>query len=117
MIYRKNGRWALCPKKVTYEKDGETCEEYTNKPEWYENFAKKWGNFEVLSIEDTKFSNSEIDRLDKVKNMSEGHREAVIEYIQTGEFPEGEDMAKLLKEGKITNNIIPEEYRDDELEQ
>jgi len=117
MIYRSNGEWKLCPKKVTYIKDGETFEEYTNKPEWYKNFAQKWEGFEVIDIVGAEYTDKQIERLEKVKHMSEGHKEPVIEYIKTGEFPEGEDMAKLLKEGKITNNIIPEEYRDDELEQ
>ncbi|MFW6015057.1 MAG: hypothetical protein ACOCRK_01315 [bacterium] len=110
MIYREKGEWKLCPKKVKYErKDGEIIEEYTNKPEWYQNFAKKWEGFEVLEINDTEFSQEEKDRLEKVKNMSEGHREAVKEYIETGEFPEGMDLSELLRTGEISKNIIPSE--------
>ena len=114
MIYRKNNSWKLCSKKVKYKrKDGEIVEEYTNKPIWYQNFAKKWEGFEVLEITDVEFSQEEKDRLEKVKHMSEGHREAVEQYVETGEFPEGMDMANLLRTGKIKSNIIPAEYREE----
>ena len=33
--------------------------------------------------------------------MSEGQGEAVKTYVETGEFPEGLDLAKLLRTGKI----------------
>ena len=108
MIYRDNGEWKLCPKKVKYQrKDGEIIEEYTNKPEWYQNFAKKWEGFEVLEITDADFPQEVKDRLEKVKHMSEGHSEAAREYIQTGEFPEGMDLAELLRTGVITKDVIP----------
>jgi len=45
--------------------------------------------------------------------MSEGQGEAVKTYVETGEFPEGLDLAKLLRTGKIKSNIIPAEYRDE----
>jgi hypothetical protein len=47
--------------------------------------------------------------------MSEGQGEAVKTYVETGEFPEGMDLAKLLRTGKIKSNIIPAEYRDAEV--
>ena len=47
--------------------------------------------------------------------MSEGHGEAVKTYVETGEFPEGLDLAKLLRTGEIKSNIIPAEYRDEEV--
>ena len=117
MIYRNKGEWKLCSKKVKYQrKDGEIIEEYTNNPEWYQNFAKKWEGFEVLKIKDADFSQEEIGRLEKVKNMSEGHGKAVRKYIETGEFPEGMDLAKLLRTGKIKTNVIPSEYQNEEIE-
>ena len=112
MIYRQNGEWKLCPKKVKYQRDGENFEEYTNKPIWYTNFAKMWSDFEVIEIVDAEYTQEEIDRLDKIKHMSEGHKEAVVQYVETGEFPEGMDMADLLRTGKIKSNIIPSEYRE-----
>ena len=107
MIYRDNSEWKLCPKKVIFEQNGEQKEEYTNKPEWYQNFAKKWEGFEVLEITDAEFSQEEIARLEKIKNMSEGHSEAVRKYVETGEFPEGMDLAELLRTGEITKDVIP----------
>ena len=108
MIYRNKGEWKLCPKKVKYQrKDGEIIEEYTNKPEWYQNFAKKWEGFEVLEVTDAEFSQEEIGRLEKIKNMSEGHSEAVRKYVETGEFPEGMDLAELLRTREITKDVIP----------
>ena len=116
MIYRDNGEWKLCPKKVTYKnKDGEIIEEYTNKPIWYQNFAEKWGTFEVIEIIDAEYTQEEIGRLESVKMMSEGHGEAVKQYVETGEFPAGMDLAELLRTGKIKSNIIPAEYRDEEV--
>ena len=47
--------------------------------------------------------------------MSEGHAEAVRKYVKTGEFPEGVDLAELLRTGEIKSNIIPAEYRDEEI--
>ena len=114
MIYRDKNVWKLCPKKVVYSRDGETFEEYTNKPKWYQNFAQKWDGFEVVEIVNAEFTQEEKNRLEKVKHMSEGHGEAVIQYIKTGEFPEGMDLAELLRMGKIKTNIIPSEYRDEE---
>jgi len=49
--------------------------------------------------------------------MSEGQGEAVKTYVETGEFPTGMDLAKLLRIGKIKSNIIPAEYRDEEIEE
>ena len=109
MIYRDKNVWKLCPKKVRYQRDGETFEEYTNEPIWYTNFAKMWDNFEVIEIVDAEFSQAQKDRLEKVKHMSEGHSKAVKQYIETGEFPEGMDLANLLRIGKIKSNIIPSE--------
>ena len=117
MIYRDKNVWKLCPKKVVYSRDGETFEEYTNIPILYTNFAKKWDNFEVIEIIDAEYTQEEKNRLEKVKHMSEGHGGAVIQYIKTGEFPEGMDMADLLRTGKIKTNIIPSEYRDEEIVQ
>ena len=116
MLYRDNGEWKLCPKKVIFEQNGEQKEEYTNKPEWYQNFAKKWEGFEVLAVTDAEFSQEEIARLEKVKNMSEGHSEAVRKYVETGEFPEGMDLAELLRTGKIKSNIISSEYQEEDIE-
>ena len=113
MIYRENNEWKLCPKKVVYSRDGETFEEYTNTPIWYTNFAKMWSDFEVEEIVDAEFTQEEKERLEKVKHMSEGHGEAVKQYVETGEFPEGMDLAELLRTGKIKTNIIPSEYRDE----
>jgi hypothetical protein len=45
--------------------------------------------------------------------MSEGQGEAV----ETGEFPTGMDLAELLRTGEIKSNIIPAEYRDEEIEE
>ena len=115
MIYRNNGQWKLCPKKVIINQNGEEKEEYTNKPGWYINFAKKWGGFEVLEITDANYTQEEINRLEKVKHMSEGHAEAVRKYVKTGEFPEGMDLADLLRTGKIKSNVITAEYRDEEV--
>ena len=117
MIDRENNVWKLCSKKVKYQRDEETFEEYTNTPIWYTNFAKMWPDFEVIEIVDAEFTQEQIDRLEKVKHMSEGHGEAVKQYIKTGEFPEGMDMAELLRTGKIKTNIIPSEYRDEEIVQ
>jgi len=47
--------------------------------------------------------------------MSEGHAEAVRKYVKTGEFPEGMDLADLLRTGKIKSNVITAEYRDEEV--
>ena len=114
MIYRENNVWKLCPKKVKYQRaDGVTFEEYTNIPIWYTNFAKMWSDFEVIEIVDAEYTQEEKDRLEKVKYMSEGHGGAVKQYVETGEFPEGMDLADLLRTGKIKNNIIPSEYRDE----
>ena len=49
--------------------------------------------------------------------MSEGHGEAVKTYVETGEFPEGLDLSELLRTGEIKSNIIPAEYRDEEIEE
>ena len=117
MIYRENNEWKLCPKKVMYQRDGVTFEDYTNKPIWYTNFAKMWSDFEVIEIVDAGYTQEEKDRIEKVKHMSEGHKEAVVTYIKTGEFPEGMDLANLLRTGKIKSNIIPSEYRDEEIAQ
>ena len=117
MIYRDKNVWKLCPKKVMYSRDGETFEEYTNNPLWYTNFAKMWSDFEVIEIVDAEFTQEQKDRLEKVKHMSEGHGEAVKQYVETGEFPEGMDLADLLRTGKIKNNVIPEQYRDEEIEE
>ena len=117
MIYRDNGEWKLCPKKVTIDKSGETEEKYTHKPEWYQNFAKKWGEFEVIEVVDAEYTQEEKDRLEKVKNMSEGHGEAVELYVETGNFPTGYDLAELLRTGQIKSNVIPEKYRDEEIEE
>ena len=116
MIYRNKNVWKLCPKKVVYLRDGETSEKYTNTPIWYTNFAKMWSDFEVIEIVDAEYTQEEKNRLEKVKNMSEGHGGAVIQYIKTGEFPEGMDLAELLRTGKIKTNIIPSEYREEEIE-
>ena len=117
MIYRDKNVWKLCSKKVKYQRDGVTFEEYTNTPIWYTNFAKMWDNFEVIGIVDAGYTQEEKDRLEKVKNMSEGHGGAVKQYVETGEFPEGMDLAELLRTGKIKSNIIPSEYRDEEVSQ
>ena len=117
MIYRDKGEWKLCPKKVIINENGEQREEYTNKPGWYINFAKKWGGFEVLEITDANYTQEEINRLEKVKHMSEGHAEAVRKYVETGEFPTGMDLAELLTTGEIKSNIISAEYRDEEQQQ
>ena len=114
MIYRDKNEWKLCPKKIKYQRnDEEIVEEYTNTPIWYTNFAKMWSDFEVIEIVDAEFTQEEIKRLEKVKHMSEGHKEAVVQYIKTGEFPEGMDLANLLRIGKIKTNIIPSEYREE----
>ena len=115
MIYRDKGEWKLCPKKVIINENGEQREEYTNKPIWYQNFAEKWGTFEVIEIIDAEYTQVQIGRLEKTKSMSEGHGEAVKTYVETGEFPEGMDLADLLRTGKIKSNIIPAEYRDEEV--
>ena len=115
MIYRENNEWKLCPTKVIYSRDGVTFEEYTNTPIWYTNFAKMWSDFEVIEIVDAEYTQEQIDRLEKVKHMSEGHGGAVKQYVETGEFPEGMDLADLLRTGKIKSNIIPSEYRDEEI--
>jgi hypothetical protein len=47
--------------------------------------------------------------------MSEGHGEAVKTYVETGEFPTGMDLVELLRTGEIKSNIIPAEYRDEEV--
>lgn len=107
MIYRNNGEWKLCPKKVKFKSNGKEIEEYTNKPIWYENFEKKWGGIEVLEIVDAEFTQEQIERFEKVKNMSEGHGEAVTKYIETGEFPDGYDLSELLRTGEIKTNVIP----------
>ncbi len=112
MIYRDSEKWALCPQKVTYTKEGINFEEYTNNPTWWQNFAQKWDNIEILEIVDAEYTQDEIDRLNKVKSMSEGHGAAVRQYVETGEFPQGMDMAELLRAGKITNKIIPTEYQE-----
>jgi hypothetical protein len=117
MIYRKNGAWKLCPKKVTISENGEQKIKYTNKPEWYQNFAQKWEKSEIIEIVDSEYTQEQIDRLEKVKHMSEGHGEAVRQYVETGEFPEGMDLAELLRTGKIKSNVIPSEYRDEEIEE
>ena len=118
MIYRENNEWKLCPKKVKYQRDDEEIVgEYTNTPIWYTNFAKMWSDFEVIEIVDAEFSQEQKDRLEKVKHMSEGHGGAVKQYVETGEFPEGMDLANLLRTGKIKTNIIPSEYRDEEIVQ
>ena len=118
MIYREYNEWKLCPKKVKYQRDGEEIvEEYTNTPIWYTNFAKMWSDFEVIEIVDAEYTQEEKDRLEEVKHMSEGHKEAVVQYVKTGEFPEGMDMADLLRTGKIKNNIITSEYREEEVTQ
>ena len=117
MIYRENNEWKLCPKKVVYSRDGTTFEEYTNEPIWYTNFAKMWSDFEVIEIVDAEFKQEEKDRLEKVKHMSEGHKEAVVQYVETGEFPEGMNLADLLRTGKIKNNIITSEYKEEEVTQ
>lgn len=120
MIYRENGKWKLCPKKVKYKnKDEEVVEEYTNNPIWFKNFAKKWEYFEVLEITDAGHTNKQKARIKKVKRMSEGHGEAVELYVKTGNFPEGYDLAELLRTGQVKSNIIPEKYmdKDGELQQ
>ncbi len=110
MIYRNKGEWKLCPKKVVISQNGEFIVEYTNKPEWYANFAEKWEGFEVIEITDAEYSQEKINRLEKVKHMSEGHGAAVKKYVETGEFPEGYDLADLLRTGQIKSNVIPEEF-------
>ena len=115
MIYRENNEWKLCPKKVKYQRNDEEIVEHTNTPIWYTNFAKMWSDFEVIEIVDAEYTQEQINRLEKVKHMSEGHKEAVIQYIKTGEFPEGMDLADLLRTGKVQSNIIPSEYRDEEI--
>ena len=116
MIYRENNEWKLCPKKVKYQRDDEEIvEEYTNTPIWYTNFAKMWDDFEIIEIVNVEYIQEQIERLEKVKHMSEGYKEAVVQYVKTGEFPEGMDLANLLRTGKIKSNIISSEYRDEEI--
>ena len=89
MIYRENGRWKLCPKKVKFVDKGEKKEEYTNKPLWYKNFEKRHGQerLEVSEITEAEYSQEEKNRLEKIEADCEAKyiKKDVQEYNQNEE--------------------------------
>ena len=113
MLYRKNNQWALCPLKVVYKENGEQKEAYTHDKGWWERLANAFEHTEIISFQEVSHAPEQLDRLEHIKNMSEGFGAQCEKYVLTGEFPEGEhyDLAALLRTGAIKPHMIPEEYQ------
>lgn len=90
MLYKENGEWKLCEKKITYIENGEEFEKFIGSEgeEWWNNYKSMWG-INIISIEEVKYTQEQLDRLNEIKDVPEGFSDICSNYVLNGTFPEG----------------------------
>lgn len=87
MIYRKGGRWALCPYVVTYRESGKEKEKHINDKSWWELTAEKHEHLEIIKFEDAEYSDKEKQRMKEAERVPAEFRSVAENYVKHGKFP------------------------------
>lgn len=91
MLIKKGNRFELYPHKVKYIQRGEEYEQWAlpNK-EWWTDFADRWEHTEIIEFVEVELTEEQQARYEQIKyDIPEAFREACIEYILEGKFPDG----------------------------
>ena len=89
MLYKENGEWKLCEKKITYIENGGEFEKFIGSEgeEWWNNYKTLWG-IDIISIEEVNYSQDQLERLNEIKDVPEGFSELCSNYVLNETFPE-----------------------------
>lgn len=88
MLFRKNGMWQLCDKRLTYEDGEDTHTILTGDISWWEMFAATWGHVKILSVEEVWYSEEQHKRYEHIKYMPEDFEQIYSHYVEFGEIHE-----------------------------
>ena len=90
MLYKDNGEWKLCSKKITYIENGDEFEKFIGSEgeEWWSKYKSLWG-IDIVSIEEVTYNQEQLDRLDEIKDIPEGFSDICTDYVINGTFPDG----------------------------
>lgn len=94
MIYRKGGRWALCPYVITYKEHGKEKEKHVADKSWWERTVDKHDHLEIIKIEDAEYSDEEKQRIKEAERVPSNFQSVAENYVKYGKFPdelEGEE--------------------------
>lgn len=89
MLYKENGEWKLSVKKITYIENDEEFEKFIGSEgeEWWNNYKSLWG-INIISMEEIKYTQEQLDRLNEIKDVPEGFSELCSNYVLNETFPE-----------------------------
>lgn len=92
MLYKENGEWKLCTKKIVYEENGVEVENFVGSEgeDWWTEYSKKWG-ITIKSFIDLEYSDEQLKRLSDIKDIPEGFSDICSEYVIKGDFPQTTD--------------------------
>lgn len=85
-LYYDRGQYRLATHKVTYKDGGETIEQFTDSPGWFPAFREMHGGMDDLAIEEISYSDSQISRLEEVRDFSPSAEEEVYNYVMIGDL-------------------------------
>jgi len=87
MIYRKSGRWALCPYVITYKEHGKEKEKHIADKSWWERTADKHDHLEIIKIEEADYSDGEKQRMKEAERVPANFQSVAENYVEHGVFP------------------------------
>lgn len=104
MLYKENGEWKLSEKKITYTENDEEFEKFIGSEgeEWWNNYKSMWG-INIISIEEVKYTQEQLDRLNEIKDVPEGFSDICSNYVLNGTFPE--DIQHPLRDLQLSKEI------------
>ena len=107
MLIKKGNRFELYPHKVKYIQRGEEYEQWAlpNK-EWWTDFADRWEHTEIIEFVEVELTEEQQARYEQIKyDIPEAFREACIEYILDGKFPDEGVSCTITKLQMLKNNM------------
>lgn len=84
MLYRENGKWALCGVMIQSDFGGVKQSTPAKDRKWHDDFASKWTEYKVISAEPIVWTDEQRARFAEVENMPEDFGDIYAEYVQFG---------------------------------
>lgn len=108
MIYKSADKYEMCPFKVEYFEKGVLKTAYTDSPQFYREMEAKHGNIAITNTNDFVPTEEQLKRLSEVQNIPQRHLGDLQEYVENGNFPEGEDHCLRKLQEKKENEALKE---------